>query len=677
MQSLVHRIRRNLLLVSCLAVAGMFCAWLGQVLFHNHGMIDQIRAEAMEQHRAQLQAGMKLAQSYITSETLTLHSRSESQLRSQLDLAWSLLENTVKTHPGVPRKELVKRVAETLRPLRYNNGSGYFFITGYDGIEVLYPPAPEKLEGKNMFKLDENTRAVVLAHDSIAKKHGEGFHRYLWSMPGQSGWNHPKTSFVRGHDELRITVGTGLYNSDILSEIKADVLSQLGKMHFGEDAYFFAGTWDGVSLLGPSKGKNMLHVRDKYGVPVVQRLIALSKAGGGFLEYHMPSEVTTTPTHKLSYVIGIPAWRWYIGIGRDIRNLKEATRIRESQENIQLYQIAAFSLGALLSLILLITFLSHKLSLGIAKDLHRFMDFFRHSGHKLEPMPVESLEHAELRQIAQYVNVMVDNLRKAQSERERILTTLETKNQELEHVLFIAGHDLRSPLVTIQGFTSELLQDIDILAQEISKDAHSIIAKERIQEIALERIPDSTGYIRSGINKLDYLLQGVLRYSRAGRIEPTNSLLNMDELLTECSRAMEFSLRSNNAVLEILPLPDCYGDNTLVQQIFTNLLENAIKYRHSERAPSIRITGHTQGTTTTYCVQDNGIGIPASELKNIFKLFARTQQKADIAGDGLGLAIAMRLVLRMNGHLWAESNLQSGSRFYIALPSQPTSQPHL
>jgi signal transduction histidine kinase len=647
----------------------MFCAWVGHILISNHKTREQVRAEIMEGYQRDLQAGMQLAQSYVNAEIPSLRTRAEQQLRSHMDQAWSLVENTVRAHPGIPRKELIHRVAETLRPLRYEQGKGYFFIISYDSVGILLPPNFKSLEGIKRASLEGQVQQVLAAHDSIVRNHGEGIYHYLWAKPGAPTGSYPKTSFIRGYDSLGIAIATGLYDEDIKSGIQEEILAQLGKMRFGHDAYFIAGDWDGMSLLGLGQRKNMLHMRDHYGTPIMKNLITLAKGGDGFLEYHMSTNGSPSVTHKLCYVIGIPEWRWFIAIVRDINGLESAIQERQQVVRKQLLQVVGISLAALLLILSVIVYLSHWMSYAIAKDLRHFMQFFRHAGHKLEAIPVESIQHAELRQIAQDANVMVESLRRNQSEREQILATLEAKNQELEHVLYIAGHDLRSPLLTIQGFTTELLQDLNTLTQDMGQNTTE--SQQRVSNLVSESIPASVDYIRSGINKLDYQLQGVLRYSRAGRIQPSSDLLRMDSLLAQCTHAMEYSLRSANATLDLSPLPDCYGDNTLTQQIFTNLIENALKYRHAERPPQISIRGHIQGPAATYCIEDNGIGIPEAELKNIFKLFNRTGQKTDAAGDGLGLAIAMRLALRMHGRVWAESTLHHGSRFYIALPARP------
>lgn len=665
MQSLVHRIRKSMLFVSGVAVVSMFGVWVAQTTWQQYQRQSQVQIEIMEQHRQGLVTGIRLAQNYIDSENKNLQKRAQNELRNQMDLAWSLMDNLLQQNPHLSPKEKVLRVAQLLRPLRFNQGHGYFFITGWDSVNVLYPPAPQKLEGKNVYVLDSATRAVVLAHDSIVRNHREGFHRYFWEKPGTSGGLYAKTSFVRGHDSLKIIVGTGLYDQEVLQGIQKDILSQLEKMQITQDAYFFAGTWDGVSLLGPAVGKNMFHVRDQNGIPVVQRLIALAKEGGGFLEYHMPITTSLKPTHKMSYVIGIPQWEWYVGIGRDIENFQKDLRFHSQLERSTWIQMIALSSTTLMAIVLLAIFLIHRFSQSFSKDIQAFMDYFRQAGKTLEPIPVESLHHTELRLIAQETNLLVDSLRRGQKEREAIQQSLEAKNQELEHILYIAGHDLRSPLLSIQGFISELHTDLTSLIETLTQ---SHPQHEALHDLAHHQIPVSLGYVKNGVAKMDNQLQGILRYSRAGRIQPNCEPIDMDFLVRQCLQNSAYMIQQAQSEIIHDPLPTCYGDPGLVSQILTNLIENAVKYRHGERPLRIRIHGYVHGAMATYVVEDNGIGIPADELQNIFQLFARTGQKKEASGEGLGLAISLRLALRMNGTLQVESAMEMGSRFSLTLP---------
>lgn len=685
MDSLIGRIHRNLLLVSGVAIAGMTLAWMGLALYGSHREVKQMRSQMLEEQRQQLRLNMDLALNYVQSEIPTLEARSQAYLREQTGLAWTLVRNGLRTHPGLSRSEKVRLVAETLGSISYDEGRGYFFISGYrDGKasfpipgmpsgDVLYPSGEG--QGYTLHKAKDSPRleAILTAHDSVARLHGEGFHHYIWTRPGHEGEEHPKTSFVRGIPELGIIIGTGSYDEDVKERLQQEVIAQLSKLKAGDDAYFVAGTWDGLCLLGTSPGKNIWHMRDPDGRLIIQETIALAKAGGGFMQHRQPHKPGAPASLKLGYVAGIPEWRWYVGIGRNIEGLDARVKAREREARHELLAILLFSLLLFSAVFALLNHLGRRHAYSIARDLHRFLDYLRHAGHRLDLMPVENIEHSELRQIAKDTNLMVQSLRHAQSEREDMLASLEAKNQELEHVLYIAGHDLRSPLVTIQGFVSELCTDSRELSELLAVDTLGEAQRKRLRLLIDDSLPTSTVFIERGIAKLDLLLQGVLRYGRAGRIQPECALLDMPALLEGCLKAMEYTLRSQEAQIVQETLIPCFADAVLVQQIFTNLLENAVKYRHEERPPAIRITSHLQGNHVVYVVHDNGIGIPENQLKEVFKLFVRTQQKNEAPGEGLGLAICLRLALRMGGQLWAESELSVGSRFYLSLPATPHS----
>lgn len=141
----------------------------------------------------------------------------------------------------------------------------------------------------------------------------------------------------------------------------------------------------------------------------------------------------------------------------------------------------------------------------------------------------------------------------------------------------------------------------------------------------------------------------------------------MTYLLAEVVRGLTQQIKDAGGRVELRNLPDCWGDEAQVNQVFANLIANAIKYRAPDRSLVVEIDGREQGENVVYCVSDNGLGIAAEHHAAVFEIFHRVgPERAD--SQGLGLNIVRRIVEKHEGRVWLESELGAGSRFYVALP---------
>ena len=265
---------------------------------------------------------------------------------------------------------------------------------------------------------------------------------------------------------------------------------------------------------------------------------------------------------------------------------------------------------------------------------------------------------------------------KAEAEQQRLLEELAEKNNELEQVIYVTSHDLRSPLVNLQGFSQELGYSLQELRSSINKaDLTSKKAKNDISGL-LEDIFDSLKYIQSSTFKMDILLSGLLKVSRVSRMDSTFETIDMNRLISEITNAFEFQLKENNVNLQISELPPCFGNELHLNQVFSNLLNNALKYLDPQRPGEIKITAKETDSNNgkqrhvIYCVEDNGIGISREYHKKIFELFSRLSPD-DTDGEGLGLTIVNKIISRHHGTVWVESEPGKGSSFFVSLPMQP------
>lgn len=261
--------------------------------------------------------------------------------------------------------------------------------------------------------------------------------------------------------------------------------------------------------------------------------------------------------------------------------------------------------------------------------------------------------------------------KRVEGERERLLGELEQKNKELETLLYVASHDLRSPLVNIQGFSQRLARSLEELrkAQEgaASLEDFAAAARPHLQE----RMPSSLEFIRASGIRMDAIINGLLTLSRAGRMELRTGPLDMNAVLASCSATLAFQFQSVEGLLLVDDLPPCRADAVQVTQIVSNLLDNAIKYRHGERPLRVRVSGRVEGAVCEYCVEDNGVGISAEHRERIWEIFQRLDPLGPIPGDGLGLTLVRRMAERNGGGVRVESVPGEGSRFHVELPRGP------
>lgn len=265
-------------------------------------------------------------------------------------------------------------------------------------------------------------------------------------------------------------------------------------------------------------------------------------------------------------------------------------------------------------------------------------------------------------------NRLNDELTEKNEELEHLMSELTEKNKELEQVVYVTSHDLRSPLVNIQGFSKELgfsLEELSVLLK--SEDIPEEI-KEKFSFILEEDIPDSLKYILSSTSKMDSLLSGLLKLSRVGRAATTFTNVDMNELISEINNAFEFHLKESGVEFRVNDLPPCFGNDVELNQMFSNLVSNALKYLDPERPGKISINGRKQETRIIYSIEDNGHGIAKEHQKKVFEIFHRLNPE-DTEGEGLGLTIVNKIVSRHNGRIWVESEPGKGSTFFVSLPA--------
>ena len=267
------------------------------------------------------------------------------------------------------------------------------------------------------------------------------------------------------------------------------------------------------------------------------------------------------------------------------------------------------------------------------------------------------------------VTVDVTDREMAKAAREDLLKQVQEKTEEMQSLLYVTSHDLRTPLVNVQGFGRRLSKAAEELAEYCETGEPDLAAvRERALELVRQQIPTCLRYIMSSADRMDAMITGLLRLSRLGHAVLNPGPLDMNQLLAGVLATLKHRAGELQADIEAEALPSCWGDANQVGEIFGNLLDNALKYRSTVRTPRVQIHGELREDRSVYCVADNGLGIRPEYQSKIWGLFSRLEPRGPVSGEGLGLTIVKRLVQRQNGQVWMESQPGEGSRFYVALP---------
>jgi PAS domain S-box-containing protein len=247
-----------------------------------------------------------------------------------------------------------------------------------------------------------------------------------------------------------------------------------------------------------------------------------------------------------------------------------------------------------------------------------------------------------------------ERIQKLNEELQQRAELLQVANDELESFSYSVSHDLRAPLRHIHGFVDLLRKDSSLEKDETSQRYMGIIAK--------------------AAREMGMLIDDLLALSRTGRAEMHPSEVNMRDLIDQIIQERELECLDRDVTWKIGPLPGVGGDASLLRLVWTNLLDNALKYtRRSEHAvieigQVINEKNGAPEREVVFFVRDNGVGFDMNYASKLFGVFQRLHRVEDFEGTGIGLANVQRIVHRHGGRVWAEAKVGSGATFYFSMP---------
>lgn len=378
------------------------------------------------------------------------------------------------------------------------------------------------------------------------------------------------------------------------------------------------------------------------------------------------------------------AWNWDLDEDVIVPVLLDGQQIGMVIVNSSLVELY-HRLEGFFVMVILITYVAIGIAYVVATRLQRpFLDPILHlvettkvvSDRKDFSVRAVKQSNDELGQLVDGFNAMLSQIQKRDADLERYAAELRDGNEELKSFIYSAAHDLRSPLVNIRGFTGELGRAAQEIQEITDKHAANLPdeGRQRLQALIREDIKPAMGFIGTSIERMSGLINALLKLSQLGQRELRPELLDLQDIVQISVRSLQHQINTKNAAVEIGDLPPVTADRIAMEQIITNLLDNAVKFLPTDRPGRIVIGSRHTDAGTVYYVEDNGRGIQRDDMPKLFRIFRRLGAQ-DAPGEGVGLAYVKTLVKRHGGHIWCESEPGHGSVFAFTIPRDDQAPP--
>lgn len=250
-------------------------------------------------------------------------------------------------------------------------------------------------------------------------------------------------------------------------------------------------------------------------------------------------------------------------------------------------------------------------------------------------------------------NLRLENAALQQREQQHA-AELAAAYHDLESFSYSVSHDLRSPLLSIRGFTEIFLEEY---GQTLTEEGRS----------HLDRVV-------GGAKRMDRLIEDLLTFCRFSRAPLERQPIRLDVMAQRIARELRNAEPNRSIEFAIQPLPECHGDASLLEQVLLNLLSNAVKFTRHQPAARIEVGSYQQPDVAggpskrVYFVRDNGVGFDMKYADKLFGVFQRLHSQEQFPGTGVGLSIVQRVLQRHGGSIWAESTPDQGATFHFMIP---------
>ncbi|MDM8515433.1 cache domain-containing protein [Desulfobacterales bacterium HSG16] len=428
-QSITKNLLLCMLLIIFLSISVFGYFWISEEYRHFYYESAFFRKKYVESEKMSIKNEVEKAINFIEYKKSLSEKRLKQDIKNRVYEACDIATNLFDQYQDIlSEAEIKKLITNALRPVRFNDRRGYYFVTDFNGIEHLFADRPE-LEGKNLIDMrDTEGKSVIRDMIEIARERKEGFYHYTWTKPDTMGKGFPKIAFVKHFKPFDWFIGTGEYVDDVEQDIKNEILEMIKTLRFGNDGFIFVGSWEGSNLTDSAKGQNLYDMVDNNGVKILKKLTSAARSGGGFVDFSVQDDGKKRVS-GMSYADGIKDWQWCVAAGVSLGEIE--LMIHEKMEELKEHiKSDIIQICIILSLLLLITSLIIGYITGkIGKSIESFSLFFEKAATNSVKVDLEHLHFSEFENLAFSANRMIDERIRAEKEHIAYLNFLESIEQ--------------------------------------------------------------------------------------------------------------------------------------------------------------------------------------------------------------------------------------------------------
>ncbi len=568
--------------------------------------LENLQKDYFEKNREIIKNEVNKVFDYIEHKKLNSEDELKENLKDRVEEAFTLVNYIYEKYKNTESKEqIINRIKDSLRPIRFNDNRGYFYISSMDGINILHPINPE-FENKLIINYKDNFGNFVLKKiiDNLQNKK-ETFTTLYWQKPDDSTHQYKKITYNKIFEPYNLIIGTGEYLSDFENIIKEEVLSYISTIRYDKNGYIFIVDENGVYLSHIEKsyiGLNRINLKDENEVMITKEILNLAKNGNdGYLKYIGTVKPETKYfSEKISYVKGFKEWNWAISTGFYTDEL--AKQINEKQTEIKDRYTKNLTNLILISILLTGVFLI--ISFYISKKLEK--RFYK------------------------YKEQVLNHIKKNR-EKDTILAQ-QAKMAAMGEMLENIAHQWRQPLSTISTISTGIKIQYE----------YSEVKKEEVIK-SMNTIATTTKYLSQTIDDFrDYF-----------NPKKEATYFNLRDIFEKVSDLLEPQLHLKNIqIIKDIDDINIFGMENEFLQVIINILNNSKDEFERKEFEKKYIFIDTKITEDEIIViiKDNAGGIEEEIINRVFEPYFTTKFKSK--GTGIGLYMSKEIIEKhMNGSL--------------------------